>query len=918
MPGEPEDPPAEAGLASSRGRVEMDVVESRVHERLFGAPIRRVTIGRFEVLGPVGAGGMGVVFVAHDPELDRRVAIKLVAQGLVRSTVSSQSRLLAEARTMARLSHPNIVQVHDVGAFEGGVYVAMEYIDGETLEHWLKRRRQPHWAEIVAVFVQAGRGLAAGHAQGVVHRDFKPANAMIDRSGHVRVLDFGLAIDDQMRDDAEPVSGGPSASSHRGTPLYMAPELRAGGHASTGSDQYAFCVSLWRALYSAPPGSRSPADRDSVPTWLRRALLRGLADSPHERWPAMQPLLDALEKGQVRTRRRRLRAGVIALLGISALALWGLGDEPRPDATDCHGFEVAAARAWDPAARRSIDEVLGGIDDNLAVQVVLHLDAYAEDLRVARASACAEAAHGRLQCLDREERELASTIERLGRARTDTVAAASMAIAELEAPSRCGTADLFDEGEDPDVAQLLADSRVSLRAGLVRESYATTTLACARLSGREQTVQWAHCQLQLGDALFTLGRHEEASTALEQAHLAATRLDRPSIGVPAAELATRSAMLLGRPEDARRWLGNLRVHVTRLQDPAARVAVAIVESELLANEHRYPEALAIHDELDKSGLLERSSVSRQLSARLRAARYRGRTGDAAGSERELATATELADRLPESHALVGATHAIRGQHLQQIGRFEDALAEYRITVELASRYRSPDDSMAADASGAIAESLLALGRLDEALVVADENVRRAEIAHAGTRILPFELLARAQINRDLGDAAAAERDGVAALTLADARRDGDDIAATAHVLLATTSLDLGRLDDARTHAEQAIAELGRILGPEHPDTLGAHLALANVESSAGNIERAIELSLRARDGFVAAVGPDHPEVAHASYIAGLALERAGRRELALVELERSLAVWHAAFGEEHPDTRDAQAAVERVRRSTAP
>jgi tetratricopeptide (TPR) repeat protein len=873
---------------SSPARVAMEVVESRVHERLFGEPIRTVTIGRFRVLSPAGAGGMGVVFAAHDPELDRRVAIKLVGP---RSTSSSQARLKAEARTMARLSHPNIVAVHDVGAFSGGIYVAMEYIDGDTLDRWLAQARA--WPEIVDVFVQAGRGLAAAHGVGVVHGDFKPSNAMIDRSGVVRVVDFGLATEPQESDDARS-----SASSGGGTFLYMAPEQRAGERASMRSDQYAFCLSLSQALREV-----------RAPRWLRRVLQRGLAAEPLRRWPTMDAVIDALVHGRDRARRRWVVAGAIALIGVAVIVAWpGSVDAPSDD---CHGFALAGARAWDVGARRSVE---ASVEGPLAVQLIRELDDHAEELREARASACAVADRGRLQCLDRAERELASTIVRVGRARPDNVAAISMAVAALDVPASC---DAFEHDEDPEVAQLLADANVSLHAGLAADALEISTLACARLSGHEQTVQWAQCQVQIGDALVFLGRYAEALPALEQAHLGATRHDRASIEVRAAELAARSAVLLDDRETAERWLGSLRVAAGRVQDPSDAVRVAVVEAELLADEHDYAQAITRLDALVGDGSLARASRSRQISTRLRLARYRGRIGDSAGAERDLDVAAALAGDLPESHALVAATHAVRGQHLQLLGRHEEAIAAYRIAHDLASRYRSPDDPMAADASGAITECLTALGRLDEALVLADENVRRAKAANPGTRLLIHELLARGQIHAEAGNLEAAERDDVAALTLGQERRNSGDVVASAHLQLANVTRRLERYESARSHAEQAIAGFSAILGPDHAETQSARLELAAIESASGSHERAIELSIAVRESVEKTLGPDHPELAIAAYEVGVMLERAGRLEAALSEFERSMAIWREAYGEGHPDTLDAETAIERVREAIA-
>ncbi|MBC8070311.1 MAG: serine/threonine protein kinase, partial [Deltaproteobacteria bacterium] len=274
-----------------------------MRERLFGARTTATSISRFTVIGSAGAGGMGVVFEAHDPELDRRVAIKLVSLRFADGD-AAQARLLAEAQTLARLDHPNIVKVYEVGRHLGGLYLAMEYIEGETLERWIDRGGADDWRSIVRVFAEAGQGVLAAHRAGVVHGDFKPSNVMLSgavaKASRVRVLDFGLAIDSGCRDESDSTPSAPTetaterhSSAFGGTPRYMAPELRAAApRPDAWSDQYAFCVSMWSALYREHPFARTDAEAMTaamvrgvvnspgstrVPSWLRRVLERGLA-----------------------------------------------------------------------------------------------------------------------------------------------------------------------------------------------------------------------------------------------------------------------------------------------------------------------------------------------------------------------------------------------------------------------------------------------------------------------------------------------------------------------------------------------------------------------------------------------------------------------------------------------------------------
>jgi serine/threonine protein kinase len=241
---------------------------------------RGTAVGRYLVLDPLGAGGMGVVYAAYDPELDRKIAIKLLAPSVAHGSSSSEGqRLQREARALARLSHPNVVAVYDVGIASAQVFVAMELVEGQTLGAWLSAEPRT-WQQVVRCFVDAGRGLAAAHAVGLVHRDFKPDNVLVGRDGKVRVSDFGLARATQPMPGEGPSQqeGTASASSvpghegrsgpqdgsltgaRAGTPRYMAPEQWLGAATGPWTDQFSFCVALWEALYGELPFAGTTPD----------------------------------------------------------------------------------------------------------------------------------------------------------------------------------------------------------------------------------------------------------------------------------------------------------------------------------------------------------------------------------------------------------------------------------------------------------------------------------------------------------------------------------------------------------------------------------------------------------------------------------------------------------------------------------
>jgi serine/threonine protein kinase len=293
--------------------------------------------GRYRMGARLGAGGMGVVYAALDTVLDRKVALKILAREL--TSEEGERRMLREAQAMARLSHPNVVSVFDVGRAEGRLYLSMELIGGATLWEWLRQARRS-WRDVLGVMVPSGEGLAAAHRVGIVHRDFKPANVLIDTGGRAHVGDFGLAF----AMAAPPPSSGTVSgealplrhTAMAGTPAYMAPEQLEGSLPSELSDQFSYCVSLFEALYGQHPfggaelaelssnirrGAIVPATAD-VPAWLRRAVLKGLSREPGARFASMEALLGVLSTAsRSRPWVRPVAAGLITAGALATASL---------------------------------------------------------------------------------------------------------------------------------------------------------------------------------------------------------------------------------------------------------------------------------------------------------------------------------------------------------------------------------------------------------------------------------------------------------------------------------------------------------------------------------------------------------------------------------------------------------------------
>jgi tetratricopeptide (TPR) repeat protein len=319
---------------------------------------RGAAVGRYVVLDRIGAGGMGVVYAAWDPELERRIALKLLRPERFGSE-PDRLRLLREAQALARLTHPNVVAVHDAGTFGDRVFVAMELVEGRTLRQWLAEGSWS-WRQILETFLAAGRGLAAAHAAGLIHRDFKPGNVLIGTDGRIRVADFGLA-----REPGEPAAEWGLAE---GTPGYMAPEQRRGEPADARSDQFSFCVSLYEALYGERPfagenprevaeavlhGEVRPEPAGTrVPGGLRQTLLRGLKARPEDRHPSMDALLSDLERDPGAVRRRWLAAAAVVL--VAGAVFTSLGYFQARRAQLCGGSGEKLEKVWNPERKQKI------------------------------------------------------------------------------------------------------------------------------------------------------------------------------------------------------------------------------------------------------------------------------------------------------------------------------------------------------------------------------------------------------------------------------------------------------------------------------------------------------------------------------------------------------------------------------------
>ncbi len=534
-------------------------------------------VGRYTVLRHLGEGGMGQVLEAFDPELDRRVALKLLRVG--RGGTAANQRLLREAQVMARISHPHVVQVYDAGLAGDRVFLAMELVRGRTLRQWLAAGPRP-WREILRVLIEAGRGLAAAHAVGVIHRDFKPDNVLVGDDGRVRVADFGLAnLERAAVAAARPANfegrfvGLTQTGAIVGTPLYMAPEQHAGLELDARADQFSFCVALHEALLAAHPFAATtaieltaavmtgryvaPPSRRGLPRALVRAIQRGLATDPARRFVDLEALLHALQRAAA---PRRAGRWTLALVGGGALAATWLSQR---DAGSCARGAARIDTVWSDDARataRALPPELG--------PVAATLEEYAGAWRDAWRQGCEGHRDGAISSA-RREHQLAC----LGRAES--------ALAQLVALQ-----------DAPDVGDRLADAASALPAIAACDDHDAAAPAPAperdALAGRIAAVEVLR---ELGrvddaraelDALATATADEAFAPLRAELQLVLGRLEMDALRWPAARealsLAARTALVAGRDELAAEALAR-RLFVTGV--PLAGEATTTDDPELI-------------------------------------------------------------------------------------------------------------------------------------------------------------------------------------------------------------------------------------------------------------------------------------------------------------------------------------------------
>jgi eukaryotic-like serine/threonine-protein kinase len=812
----------------------------------------------FRIEATIGAGGMGVVYRARDLELDRPVAIK-VRSGTTRD--GDIARMLREAKVMAQLSHPNIVTVYEVGTHGGPdrIFIAMEYVDAGSIRAWLKQAPRS-WREIVDVFSQAGRGLAAAHALGLVHRDFKPDNVLVDRTGRARVADFGVAR------LAE--TGAPAADLHSletsslgerltrtgasvGTPAYMAPEQFLGGEIGPAADQFAFCVSLHEALWGQRPfGGRdvneliaavalervvTPKTGD-VPTWVRRVVLRGLRAAPEDRWPSMHAVVAALARDPAERRRRLAFAGA-ALVATGAGGWWAAAPGT---VAPCGGTDAKIAEVWSPERQDAVATAFAATGlphaDAARTTVERTLSEYTSAWSDMARDACeATRLRGeqsealmdrRMGCLADRASALEGVVRVLVSGERKVVDSAAALVGSLPALARCEDTERLLDGvpppEDPATADTVAGLRARLaeiaalaRARIPRDAIGEIPelMAEAEATGYAPLVTevlFVKAQLE-EDTGVTEVAERDYDTALWQA----VRIGHDEL-VP--RIALKLAFLIGYSKSDRDQgerilrLAEATVHAEASPDmrpnlESVRGSIAFEAADLAAAEAAYRSRLALEEEIH-----------------------------------------------PEAHTHVADALGTLGKVLDAKGAFEDAEAAFVRAIDIAEGSLGPEHPAVGSLVGDLAIHWMMVGDLEKAVPLLERALaieERAVGPHAPALLHVLQSLARARtVTRDFDGAEALLARATAILEKAGAPESLKD----ARVLDARALLAMKRerWADCVELGDRAIGIFERQLGPEHPDLAvplanGAHCLaeLDRREDAISYVERALALREKA-------------------------------------------------------------------------
>ena len=848
-------------------------------------------VGRYRPIGRLGHGGMATVLLAVDETLDRRVALKLVAAPTSRPR--ERARVLREAQAMARLQHPNVVPVFDVGEHGEHVFIAMERIVGRHLAQWVRSSSRSH-EEIVAVYLQAARGLIAVHEAGLVHRDFKPHNVVLGEDGRARIIDFGLAhTGDQDRSesasgttlDAALVSDSldvrlTEAGSVMGTPAYMSPEQVRQQPTTPASDQFSFCVALFEALYGVRPfegrsfeelgrnialGRIREVDERRVRRRVSAVIRRGLQVSPRDRWPDMAALVHALESACRKAHRRWLPTMTAGLVVGGVWLSLGAADQP------CR--EVAIP--WDAATRERVRESVLTTEVDYAAGSWERLDAqlgdYAAQWLDAYQRTCGSALELqehelelRLACLHHRRDDFQELVDESTELTASTVERVTGQVSRLQPIATCLEAATRDneeiaDAEDPRIdalRQRLSEANAMRRAGQLEEARreATAVLDEARQLG----VGWLQAKAWSSRA-FSEQRAEQFDAARDDFE----RAYHEAIAVGADHTAAKAAIQLANLsvrrsafDEAQNWITHGRAALQRVGDPERTLSTLLDnEARMFYRQGRYEQAAATYE--------------RTIEVRIQA------YGDPSDP--------------------LAATLDHYGSTLRALSKLDEALQVHERALTMLEAIHGPQHPEVGRASGNLGHALSRLGREEDALVAYDRalSILRAGIGPEHSDVAAV-LASRGSTALALGDIDQARADLTRALEIESMHTQPDDPArGIPHNNLGNVELQARNFEQAEYHYRRAYELYVAGWGAEHPYASVAYLNLARVAGARGDPALAVQRYEDALSRLEASHPSGHLNLGMACNNLATELVELGRLDEAEAHFRRALEIMKA-------------------------
>lgn len=868
---------------------------------------RGTTFGRYLLLEKLGAGGMGEVYAAYDPQLNRKVALKLMRPGSG-STQDGRSRLLREAQSLARVAHPNVIAVHDVGEFGEHVFVAMELIEGVTLTDWL-RELHP-WPTVLEMFIAAGRGLAAAHQAGLVHRDFKPDNVLVG-DGRPRVLDFGLA---RATGDVAPPGTGETGQSPDspvfarltldgailGTPGYMAPEQCEGKPTDPRTDQFSFCVALFEALYGTRPfGGNTlsarlaevkrgrlpePPKSSNIPRAVYEALRRGLSPAPPDRFPDMAALLAALSVRRRRSRGRWLAA--VTTLAVLASAGGGYGLWLRRRLEVCGGLEQKLAGTWDAEVAKDVRRAFlatgkphakatfDAVERTLAAYARQWIDASAQSCEAARIRGIDSEAIYTLKswCLEDRRSQLHALTGLFAAADEDILTNAQAATRSLPNIAACndavtlreraGTATPATRARAAPAAAKLLEAKALHDAGKYARGVVAAKEALDEAQKLGDRVLEAESHLLLGRLLDQAGDARQAEATLLDAAMTAVAAGSDELALRAwSRLVTVTGRTETQRDDAHRWARLARATLTRIgARPDLEAELESALGDLALSESRAEAALESYERARTAYERARDSEHPEL-----AMAYYG-IGVAQTRLGKLDVAAENLER-----AIDLLVRAVGTEHPQMASALTALGAVYARQGNLAAAFERQEaalrtrEAMLGPEHPEVAASYQSLATLRTKL----GQDREAAEAHAKALAIRQKVFGQEHLST-----------------------------AESYTFLAAALMRLEDWPGAATHAQRALAIYQRQLGSDHPSTAGAHEYLGQALQGLGQLLRAQKEHELALDQRLRTLGADHVNVARSHRALGEILLARGEQNLALLHFQKSLDIRERTNGRE--------------------